>query len=49
MRRFFESIGIVITILYILGATEVIDFQLCARPTGGCHKQCSTHSFGGNQ
>lgn len=34
--RFFEAIGIVICVLWILGALGLIDFLLCARPIGQC-------------
>jgi len=36
MTRFFATVGMLISLLYFMGAIGAIDFRLCVKPVGQC-------------
>lgn len=37
MSEFFQAVGTVVIVMWILGSIGVIDFKLCAKPVGQCN------------
>lgn len=45
MRSFFYLIGILCTLLFILGLFELLDFRVCIKPKGQCEIPSATKQF----